>query len=92
MILYVIYDKIADEFGPILEAKNDMVAARSYASVVKPNMAHDYDLYAVGERVSGDIEKVIVAYDSPRKVDIAVKFSKDGKLAVVEVDNVKSDI
>ena len=86
MILYSIYDKVADEFGPIYEAKNDMVASRAYASLVKPEMAHDYELYAVGERVSGDISFVLVPYDPHRKVDMVVKYSADKKLALVEVD------
>jgi len=90
MILYSIYDKVADEFGPIYEAKNDMVASRAYAGLVKPDMAHDYQLYAVGEheeRFVGapDISPVIKAYDFPRKIDVVVKYSADKKLAIVEV-------
>lgn len=85
MILYSIYDKVADEFGPIFEAKNDMVASRAYAGLVKPDMAHDYELYAVGERVTGDISFVLVPYEPHRRVDVSVKYSADRKLALVEV-------
>lgn len=86
MILYSIYDKVADEFGPIYEAKNDMVASRAYASLVKPNMAHDYELYAVGETVRAvDSTFLLVPYDPVRKIDVVVKFSADNKLALVEV-------
>ena len=87
MILYSIYDKVADEYGPIYEAKNDMVASRAYASLVKPEIAHDYELYAVGERVSGDISFVLVPYEPHRKVDVVIKCSADKKLALVEVAN-----
>jgi len=87
MILYSIYDKVADEFGPIYEAKNDMVASRAYAGLVKPDMAHDYELYAVGERVNGDISFVLVPYDPIRKIDVIVKYSADKKLALVEVSH-----
>lgn len=85
MILYSIYDKVADEFGPVFEAKNDMVASRGYTGLVKPDIAHDYELYAVGERVNGDISFVLVPYDPIRKIDVVVKFSADNKLALVEV-------
>lgn len=96
MVLYSIYDKVADEFGPIYEAKNDMVASRAYAGLVKPEMAHDYELYAIGKRfnrtgegIEGDPEilPVLVAYDNPRKVDVVIKYSADKNLAVVEVVN-----
>lgn len=87
MILYSIYDKVADEYGPIYEAKNDMVASRAYAGLIKPEMAYDYELYAVGERVSGDISFVLVPYDPHRRVDVVIKCSADKKLALVEVNN-----
>lgn len=85
MILYSIYDKVADEFGPIFEAKNDMVASRAYVGIVKPEMAHDFELYAVGERVTGDISFVLVPYEPHRQVNVVVKHSADNKLALVEV-------
>lgn len=92
MILYCIYDKVADEFGPIYEAKSDMVASRAYAALIKPEMAHDYELYSVGERderfaEAPDIAPVIKAYDFPRKIAVSIKFSADKKLAVVEVNS-----
>lgn len=85
MILYSIYDKVAEEFGPIYEAKNDMVASRAYASLVKPEMAHDYELYAVGERVSGDISFVLVPYEPHRKIDVVIRHSADKKVAIVDL-------
>lgn len=96
MILYSIYDKVADEFGPIYEAKNDMVASRAYASLVKPEIEHDYELYAVGKRfdrtgegIEGhhDIFPVIIGFEDPRRVDVVIKRSADKKLALVEVVN-----
>jgi len=95
MILYSIYDKVADEFGPFYEAKNDMVASRAYAGLVKPEMVHDYELYAVGERVdpldrlagAPDLSPLLKSYEFPRKIDAVVKFSADKKLALVEVSH-----
>lgn len=37
--IYVIYDRVAEESGPIYEAKNDGVALRKYqATIVQNNM------------------------------------------------------
>lgn len=41
MRLYTIYDRLAQEAGPIFECKNDAVALRSIVDVIK----HDYDRY-----------------------------------------------
>lgn len=48
--LYVIFDKVAEESGPIFEAKNDAVAIRNYQNLVfKDNVKHDdYKLLFVG--------------------------------------------
>jgi hypothetical protein len=53
MYLYSIFDKVAEEFGPLFEAKNDGVALRNYFQLVK-NSAIDGDefvLYKLGEVV-----------------------------------------
>jgi hypothetical protein len=47
--LYAVYDRIAEESGPIFGAKNDAVAVRNfrnYTAEVKPD---EYKLYCVGE-------------------------------------------
>ena len=51
MKLYTIFDKLAGEHGPVFEAKNDLVAARSFAHALKGAPAIDYDLFQVGYRV-----------------------------------------
>jgi len=58
MYLYTLYDKVAEEAGPLFQAKNDQVAARQslsiLAQVYDPN---DFDLLKVGEfSTSGQIE------------------------------------
>jgi len=56
--LYVIKDKVADELGPIFEAKNDAVAARNYRSVLKKAaFPTDYILLKVGRLVYTEAEK-----------------------------------
>lgn len=47
--LYVIYDKLAEESGPIFTAKNDMVALRQYSHLIKDvENQNDYSLECVG--------------------------------------------
>lgn len=52
MNLYTIYDKVADEGGPIFEAKNHGVAARKASMSLQKVPSHllkDYKLYCVGK-------------------------------------------
>lgn len=48
MKLYTIYDKLAEQSGPIFEDSNDMTAIRTFHAVIKQNK-DDYDLYSLGE-------------------------------------------
>lgn len=50
MNLYVIYDKVAEESGPVFEAKNDAVAARKMRDFAKSNPIDpsEYKLLYVG--------------------------------------------
>lgn len=50
MSLYVIYDCVAEESGPVYEAKNDAIALRNYGNFLK-KMEHkeDFRLFKVGE-------------------------------------------
>ena len=50
--IYTIYDKVACESGPILQAKNDTVALRCFMSLMKDTPSvnpTDYDVYCLGE-------------------------------------------
>lgn len=50
--IYTIYDKVAEESGPVFQAKNDMVAVRMLKSLVSenPNISIDeYEVYCLGE-------------------------------------------
>lgn len=51
MNLYVVYDKIAGECGPVFEAKNDGVAMRQYRHLINENptvIQDDFSLMQVG--------------------------------------------
>lgn len=48
--LYSIFDKDAKEFGPLFNAKNDVVASRYVEEMVKDvNHVDSYALYCMGE-------------------------------------------
>lgn len=48
--LYSIYDKDAQEYGPLFNAKNDIVASRYVEEILKDvNHADSYALYCMGE-------------------------------------------
>lgn len=48
--MYCMYDVVAEESGPIFEAKSDAVAIRSYYNVVKNHdNPEDFTLMYVGE-------------------------------------------
>lgn len=48
--LYSIYDKDAQEYGPLFNAKNDIVASRYVEEMLKEvNHVDSYALYCMGE-------------------------------------------
>lgn len=51
MKLYTIRDKVADEAGPIYQAKNDAIAVRQFNNLMANQQVDvvDYALYCVGE-------------------------------------------
>lgn len=69
MKLYSVKDIVADEFGPVFEAKNHAVANRAYRKLLLDNVANpsDYELHFIADF---DSEKgVIVVNDHSSFVD-----------------------
>ena len=90
MKLYTIFDKLAGEHGPIFEAKNDLVAARSFAHALKGAPAHDYELYLVGERLNSHLSDepeglYLIKALVPLKIPVDISMSADKKYGLVEV-------
>jgi len=50
MQLYTIYDKLAQEGGPLFEAKNDEIARRNFSKLITDNNADvsDFIMYNLG--------------------------------------------
>ena len=69
--LYSIYDRVAEEFGPIFEAGNEAIALRAKKGLLKqvdPSMLADFDLFCVGEYeiVEGGVK--VQGYDEMKAV------------------------
>ena len=48
--LYAIYDKDAEEFGPLFNAKNDLIASRYVEEMIKDvKNVESYSVYRMGE-------------------------------------------
>lgn len=48
--LYSVYDTVAEEFGPVFMARNDMVAKRAVINMMEKSevSVNEYQLYKVG--------------------------------------------
>lgn len=55
--IYTIFDRVAEEAGPIFVAKSDAVAVRNFRHYTKDTRQEEYRLYRVGEY---DNDKVMV--------------------------------
>ncbi|MBA7542298.1 hypothetical protein ES705_34619 [subsurface metagenome] len=48
--MYVIFDSVAKESGPVFECKNDGVALRSFSKMIESNQdKEEFHLFLVGE-------------------------------------------
>lgn len=78
--LYVVYDRLAQESGPVFEAKNDLVASRNYRQILKEANPSEYLLLRVGnidhERNTIDAEATPVQVDVPGGVKFAEKVGQ----------------
>lgn len=74
--VYVIYDRTAEESGPVFEAKNDGVALRNFQMMVKDKpFSEDYVLLHIGEIDHGT--SVMRGTLDPREVIPTVSMADD---------------
>lgn len=83
--LYVIYDVLAEECGPVFQAVNDKVAARAYYGLVGPlsiAARKDYQLWLVGSidiltgEVVGSTGVLVINVDAVMASDMPVEEAK----------------
>lgn len=83
--LYVVYDRVAEESGPVFEAKNDGVALRRFSMLMQENSSkglipEDFRLLKVGE--IDHSTSLVIPTDIPEIVDTVHQF----KEKEVEID------
>lgn len=66
MFLYALYDRIAEEYGPTFEAKNDALSKRSIVKMFEKSpelQPTDFKLYKLGklDREDGFIELTVIS-------------------------------
>lgn len=86
MGMYVIYDKVAEEAGPIFQAVNNGVALRQAVNVLKPlpvSLRDEYQLVKVAEFETKDMQIYILP---PEIVDFSVAIARSEEYAFVEVE------
>lgn len=77
MTVYAIYDTVAQESGPLFEAKNDGIALRNFENFLgKTHLVDDFRLYAVGEYDKESM--VLVGYEKARLVRLGARM-QDGE-------------
>lgn len=70
--LYSIYDKIAQESGPVFQAKNDDVAVRAACSLLRSvDSCEDFVLYRVGRF---DAENHMIDDSDVEQIDYEATF------------------
>lgn len=96
--LYTIYDRIAEDYGPIFEAVNNSVALRQFNNIMqKTEYPDDYKLIHVGEIDFADMTIKQEVYDVVEK-DYSNKMEKSFgsalrsvNLEVVSEEDLKSN-
>jgi len=77
MNMYVVFDKVAEESGPIFEAKNHGVAVRNFIQVTSKAVApNEYSLLCLGI-YDHDINKMY-PLDPPDEIDTAIVAANEG--------------
>lgn len=74
--VYVIYDKVAEESGPMFEAVNDGIALRQACNVLKPlpnTLVEDYQLVKIGEYDTKDMQIYVIP---PEEIDFSLSLAR----------------
>lgn len=83
--VYVIYDKVAEESGPMFEAVNNGVALRQACNVLKPlppSLIYDYQLVKIGEYDTKEMQIYVIP---PEIVDLSLSLARAREYDGIEV-------
>lgn len=69
MGLYTIYDRVAEQCGPVFQAVNDGIASRNFCQLIdeKASYPEDYDLIYLG---SIDLKTMLIQSGPPITVSV----------------------
>lgn len=84
--LYVIYDKLAEDSGPIFQAVNDGVALRQTVNILKdvpPYVHHEYQLIHLADFDTSTMKLTCVV---PKEIDFTLALSRSREYAAMEVE------
>lgn len=73
--LYTVYDRVAQESGPLFEAKNDLVAWRMVLSANLPIAPNEFDLMCLGSYSHDPV--MISLFEKPIVVNKASTFVEE---------------
>lgn len=74
--IYVIYDKVAEESGPMFEAVNNGIALRMACNTLKPlppQLCEDYQLVKIGEY---DTKSMQIEIIPPEEISMEVSLMR----------------
>lgn len=72
--LYSIYDKVAEQYGPVWQARNDAVAVRAARKVLESVAPWDRDAYVIREVGMVDDQSGVVTGQMIRDVEFDPKW------------------
>ena len=87
--LYVIFDRTAEEAGPVFEAINDGIALRgavkALSGLPKP-LREEYALYRIGSLESKSMS--VTGFPEIIEIDMSLSFERSDAQYITEVKNV----
>lgn len=73
--IYTIYDSVAEEAGPLFNAKNDSVAERQFKNMVQSQNISDWTEYHLNRVGTFDTEKMLLTSENkPVLIDISINL------------------
>lgn len=74
--IYCIYDKVAEESGPLFTAVNDGIAIRQFRNIpIPPSLKNDYQLCRIGTYNTKDmsiIPEVLYTIEIPHQLEESI--------------------
>lgn len=70
MILYTVYDRVAEQCGPVFEARNSGIAARNFRQLMRTVPKVDLDVYDLVKLGVMDKDSMKITLVDPEVVEV----------------------